>query len=113
MATTATTTGQSTEADHDVFALLCDLTRLQLTWSFEGTMEAEATIRRVATHCGAQVDVAMFADAAMLTVGERTISFSRAPIVPPLDQVSAFKELLDEIDTGRLGLFATGFGISV
>ena len=38
----------------------------------------------------------------MLTVGDRTASFSRAPVVPPLDQVSDFKRLLNEIGDGAL-----------
>src|SRR5262249_50715464 len=141
MATTATTTAPSTEADHDVFALLCDLTRLQLTWSFEGTVDAEATVRRVAARYGAQIDVTVLADAAGPTGRGAAVSCSRAPIVPPLDQVTDLKRLFDEIDAGTvsareadrrltaleqrpphfsrtwqvigLGLFATGFGVSV
>jgi uncharacterized membrane protein YjjP (DUF1212 family) len=137
MAITATTTDQSA----DTFTLLRELTRLQLTWSFEGTTQAEATVRRVARRYGAGVEVTFLADSAVLTVGDRTVSFARAPIVPPLDQVTDFHRLLDEIDAGRLspaeatdrlhalerrpphfskpwqvvglGLFATGFGISV
>ena len=125
----------------EVFALLRELTRQQLTWSFEGTTEAESVIRRVAAAYGAHGEVTFLADAAVLTVGDRTASFSRTPLVPPLDQVSDFKRLLDEIDDGALdareatarlaalerrppvfskfwqviglGLFSLGFGISV
>lgn len=77
MAITATTTDQSAET----FELLRELTRLQLTWSFEGTTEAEATIRRVARHYGVEAETTFLADAAVLTVGQRTVSFARAPIV--------------------------------
>ena len=43
MATIATTTDQSA----DVFALLRELTHQQLTWSFEGTTQAESVVQRV------------------------------------------------------------------
>jgi uncharacterized membrane protein YjjP (DUF1212 family) len=137
MATIATTTDQSA----DVFALLRELTRQQLTWSFEGTTQAESVIQRVAAVYGAHAEVTFLADAAVLTVGDRTASFSRTPVVPPLDQVSDFKRLLNEIEDGALsageaatrlaalerrppgfsklwqviglGLFSLGFGISV
>jgi uncharacterized membrane protein YjjP (DUF1212 family) len=125
----------------DVFSLLRDLTRLQLAWSYEGTLDSEAVVRRVAATYGADADVTILADSAVLTVGGRTASFSRAPTVPPLDQVSDFKRLLAEIEDGKvtaveagarlatlekrpprfsrfwqvvgLVLFATGFGVSV
>jgi uncharacterized membrane protein YjjP (DUF1212 family) len=135
------TTATITDPSADVYALLRELTRLLLAWSYEGTMEAEATVRRVALCYGADVEVTMLADAAVLSVGDRTVSVAHAPTVPPLDQVSDFKRLLGEIDDGRLTalqaaerlaalqqrpprfsrpwqvlglvLFATGFGISV
>jgi uncharacterized membrane protein YjjP (DUF1212 family) len=125
----------------ELHALLGDVTRLLLTWSFEGTMEAEQVVKRVARAYGAEAEVTMLADSAVITVGERTSSFSRAPTVPPLDQYSDLKPLLEEIDGGHLapaeatrrlhalearpphfsrtwqviglGLFATGFGVSV
>src|SRR5262249_8135000 len=81
------------------------------------------------------------ADAATLTVAGETAVFAREPLVPPLDQVSDFKALLLAIEGGQLsaeaalarldalakrpsrfskraqvvglGLFSTGFGISV
>jgi uncharacterized membrane protein YjjP (DUF1212 family) len=104
-------------------------------------MRAEQTVKRVAARYGAEVEVTLLADSAVLTQGERTVSFARSPIVPPLDQVSDLKALLLAIDRGLvspeeaiarldalqgrpprwsrgwqvvgLGLFATGFGISV
>jgi hypothetical protein len=39
-------------------------------------------VRRVARTYGAGVEVTMLADSAVLTVSERTASFSRAPAVP-------------------------------
>jgi uncharacterized membrane protein YjjP (DUF1212 family) len=137
---TSTTGGPASDRD-DVYELLAALTKLQLVWSYEGTMEAEATVRRVAAAYGADAEVTVLADSAVLTVGNRTTSFAHAPTVPPLDQVSDFKRLLRDIDAGDLtareaterlealqgrapvfskawqvvglGLFATGFGISV
>jgi len=125
----------------EVFGLLRRLTRLQLAWSFEGTTQAEATVRHVAEHYGEAVEVIVLADAAVISAGDRTASFSRTPSVPPLDQVTDFHRLLSAIDAGRLGpaeasrrldalqrrpprfskpwqvlglcLFSTGFGISV
>ena len=42
----------------------------------------------------------MLADSAILTAGERTFSVTRAPVVPPLDQVSDAKAWLASIDEG-------------
>ena len=112
-----------------------------LTWSYEGTFQAEDMVKRVARHYGADVHVTVSADAAVLTVGRRTASFSSAPTVPPLDQVTDFKAFVYEVEDGAfsprqaiervdalhareprfskawqvvgLSLFATGFGISV
>jgi uncharacterized membrane protein YjjP (DUF1212 family) len=125
----------------EAFALLRRLVPLLLAWSYEGTFRAEQTAKRVAAAYGAEVEVAFLADSAVLSSGERTLAFARAPIVPPLDQVSDFQRLLREIEAGRvtarealvrldalrrrpplwsrgwqvigLGLFSAGFGISV
>lgn len=127
--------------DDDVFELLARLTELLLTWSYEGTFQAEDIVRRVGRRYGADVHVTVSADAAVLTVGRRTASFSATPTVPPLDQATDFKAFVFEIEDGTLsprqaierlealrrrpprfskawqvvglGLFATGFGISV
>jgi uncharacterized membrane protein YjjP (DUF1212 family) len=125
----------------EVFELLRQLTSLLLVWSYEGTFHAEAIVERVGRIYGVEAVATVGADSAVLTVGDRTASFSHAPTVPPLDQVSDFKSLLLEVEDGRLparevttrlarlqrrpphfskawqvvglGLFATGFGISV
>jgi uncharacterized membrane protein YjjP (DUF1212 family) len=125
----------------DAFALLRRLVPLLLAWSYEGTFRAEQTVRRVAAAYGVDVEVTFLADSALLTAGERTLAFARAPIVPPLDQVSDFKGLMREVEAGTvgaaevlvrldalqqrpplwsrgwqvigLGLFSAGFGISV
>ena len=52
-----------------------------LAWSYEGTFHAEDMVKRVARHYGADVQVTVSADAAVLTVGRRTASFSSAPTV--------------------------------
>jgi uncharacterized membrane protein YjjP (DUF1212 family) len=106
MGTTATTTGPSStspESSAAVLDLLAGLTRLLLTWSFEGTFDAEAKVRRVAARYGAEVEVTFLADSAVLTVGDRTLSFARAPTVPPLDHVTELQHLLAEIEDGDLG----------
>jgi uncharacterized membrane protein YjjP (DUF1212 family) len=128
-------------SDDDVFELLERLTGVLLAWSYEGTLRAERIVMDVARSYGAEAKVAVLADSAVLTVGDRTVVFSHAPTVPPLNQVSEAKALLLEIHAGRLsaaaaterldgllarpprfspawqvfglGLFATGFGISV
>ncbi len=141
MATTATTTGRSAPPADDAFELLRRLVPLLLAWSYEGTLRAEEVVRRVAASYGIEAEVAMLADSAVLSAGERTLVFSRTPTVPPLDQVSEAKALLRDIEDGVLSaraatarldaiqrrpprcspawqvvgiaLFATGFGISV
>jgi uncharacterized membrane protein YjjP (DUF1212 family) len=125
----------------EAFALLRRLVPLLLAWSYEGTFRAERTVKRVAAAYGAEVEVTFLADSAVLTQGERTLAFARAPLVPPLDQVSDFQRLLRAIESGGvparealrqldaltrrpplwsrgwqvigLGLFSAGFGISV
>jgi uncharacterized membrane protein YjjP (DUF1212 family) len=131
----------SAVAQDTAFTLVCRLVALLLTWSYEGTMRTERIIKRVAAHYGLDVEVTLLADSAVLTEGERTVSFARTPIVPPLDQVADLKALLLDIEREDLpaeaaiarldalprrpprfsrawqvvglGLFATGFGISV
>lgn len=123
------------------FELLRRLTDLLLRWSYEGTAGAEDVVRRVAARYGVTAEIAFLPDAAVLTVGERTVACAAAPTVPPLHQVSALKRLLAAIDRhdltaeralarldelermpvlygriGRLGglvLFSVGFGVSV
>jgi uncharacterized membrane protein YjjP (DUF1212 family) len=125
----------------EVFGLLHRLTATLLAWSYEGTFRAEETIRRVGRAYGVEANATVGADSAILTVGDRTASFSHPPTVPPLDQVADFRSLVGDIEAGRLspaaasarldalvarpprfskawqvfglGLFATGFGISV
>jgi uncharacterized membrane protein YjjP (DUF1212 family) len=133
--------GAAPAAEDEVLGFLGLLVETLLTWSAEGTMRSESTVRDVAARYGHTVEVAFFADAAVLTVGERTLSFAREPTVPPLHQVSEAKRLLGEIDRGGLDpaaaaerlaairampvrwskpwqvlgltLFSVGFGISV
>ena len=128
-------------AEAELLRLLGPLVETLLTWSAEGTMRSESIVRHVAARYGHAVEVSFLADAAILTVGERTLSFAREPTVPPLNQVSLVKQLLAEIDRGSLSataaaerlaairampirwskpwqvvglmLFSVGFGISV
>ncbi len=86
----------------DPFALLGDLTHLLLRWSYEGTTEAARIVARVGGRYGVDAQATFLADAAFLTVGERTVAFSAPPTVPPLDAVSDLKRLLGEIDAGGL-----------
>jgi uncharacterized membrane protein YjjB (DUF3815 family) len=65
-------------------------------------MRSESVVREVAAVYGRTVDATFFADAAVLTVGETTVTFAREPTVPPLDQASAMKLLLVEISGGTL-----------
>jgi len=131
-----------TPSEAEVQRLLARLVDLLLTWSYEGTLQNESLVRTVASQCGrTDVQVTFLADAAVLTVGERTLSFAKQPIVPALDQVSQLKRLLADLGSGELTaaeattriemltasrprwsaptqilglvLFAVGFGISV
>jgi uncharacterized membrane protein YjjP (DUF1212 family) len=133
----ATTAGEA-----DVRRLLERLVDVLLTWSYEGTFHNEELVRSIAARYGhTDVQVTFLADAAVLTVGETTVSFARLPTVPALDQVSKLKRLLTSLDrdglTARqaltrldaitatpprwsqplqvlgLVLFAVGFGVSV
>jgi uncharacterized membrane protein YjjP (DUF1212 family) len=86
----------------DAADLIASLADLLLRWSYEGTVGAERVVRRVADRYGVPVDVAFLPDAAILTVDGRTVVRSAAPTVPPLNQVSAVKRLLDAIDRGAV-----------
>ncbi|MEU4691521.1 threonine/serine exporter family protein [Actinoplanes sp. NPDC023714] len=86
--------------EKELLALLGPLTEWLLATSFEGTMTCEATVRDVAARYGHDVEVVFLADAALLTVGDRTLSFAREPGVPPLDEVSERKRLIAAIHAG-------------
>ncbi|MBB2941269.1 uncharacterized membrane protein YjjP (DUF1212 family) [Actinoplanes lutulentus] len=92
--TRATTSGE------ELLGLLGPLTEWLLSSSFEGTVECEAIVRDVAARYGHPVEAVFLADAALLTVGGRTLSYAREPGVPPLDEVSRMKELLAAIHGG-------------
>ena len=77
---------RTTPSGELTFALLRDLTRLQLAWSFEGTMSSEAIVRRVAAVYGAEAEVTILADSAVLTVDGRT--WRRLAIPDPVDLAS-------------------------
>jgi hypothetical protein len=89
-------------SEDELLGLLGPLVDLLLTWSYEGTMRCESIVRGVAARYGHRVEASFLADVAVVTVGERTLSFSREPTVPPLNQVSELEELLAEIDRGGL-----------
>jgi len=127
--------------DEELLGLLGPLVETLLTWSYEGTMRCEAVVQDVAERYGRTAEATFLADAAVVTLGDRTLAFSREPTVPPLNQVSAFKTFLAAIDRGALSvheaaerlaairaippqwsrpavvaglvLFSVGFGISV
>lgn len=128
-------------SEGEVLELIGPLVEVLLTWSYEGTMRCEAVVADVAARYGYRVDATFLADAALVTLGDRTLSFAREPTVPQLNQVSEFKRLLVEIERGGLSpraaaerlaairalpgrwskpwqvvgltLFSVGFGISV
>jgi uncharacterized membrane protein YjjP (DUF1212 family) len=125
----------------ELLELIGPLVDVLLTWSYEGTMRCESVVRDVARRFGHEIEPTFLADSAVVTLGDRTLSFSREPTVPPLDQVSELERLLAEIDRGALSpraaaeriaairaapvrwskpwqvlgltLFSVGFGISV
>jgi uncharacterized membrane protein YjjP (DUF1212 family) len=127
--------------EDELLELVGPLVELLLTWSYEGTLRCERIVADVAARYGHTVDATFLADAAFVTVGTRTLSFSREPTVPQLNQVAELKRLLIELH-GRglstreaarrlaairalppqwsrplqvlgLALFSVGFGISV
>src|SRR5262245_672486 len=127
--------------EDELLELVGPLVELLLTWSYEGTLRCERIVADVAARYGHTVDATFLADAAFVTVGARTLSFSREPTVPQLNQVAELKRLLLELhgrglsphETTRrlaairalppqwskpvqvlgLTLFSVGFGISV
>lgn len=127
--------------DDELLELVGPLVEVLLAWSYEGTMRCEAIVQRVAGTYGRSVETSFLADAAFVTVGDRTLAFGHEPTVPQLDQVSHPKRLLAEIDGGTLSpreaarrlaalratpnrwsrpvqvagltLFSVGFGVSV
>lgn len=89
-----------TTTEDELLDLLGPLTAWLLGASYEGTMRCEAIVRAVAERYGHPAEVTFLADAALLTVGGRTLSFAREPGVPPLVQVSKLKILLADINRG-------------
>ncbi|WP_239160771.1 hypothetical protein [Virgisporangium ochraceum] len=85
-----------TTAD-ELLELLGPLTGWLLRSSFEGTTRCEATVHGIAHRYGHPVEAVFLADAALLTVGGRTLTYSREPTVPPLDHVSRVHALVAEI----------------
>jgi hypothetical protein len=103
MDTTDTGAGATGPVPEDeLLGLLGPLVDLLLTSSYEGTMRCESIARDVAARYGHRVEASFLADVALVTVGERTLSFSREPTVPSLNQVSDLEEPLAEIDRGEL-----------
>ncbi|BCJ45787.1 hypothetical protein GCM10010168_57930 [Actinoplanes ianthinogenes] len=88
--------------EKELLGLLGPLSEWLLSSSFEGTMRCEAIVREVAAAYGHTVEATFLADAALVTVGDRTLSFAREPGVPPLHQVSTIKGLLREISEADL-----------
>ncbi|HEY7018129.1 MAG TPA: threonine/serine exporter family protein [Gaiellaceae bacterium] len=104
---TATTTARPSPPSHpasddELLELLGALTDLLLTWSYEGTERSERAVHAVAARYGHTVEAAFLADAAFVTLGDRTLAFSREPTVPQLNRVSELKRLLQRIDRGEL-----------
>jgi uncharacterized membrane protein YjjP (DUF1212 family) len=85
-----------------MLTLLTQLTRLLLRWSYEGTAQSEAIVKRVAARYGATAEVAFLPDAAVLTVDGQTATCTATPIVPPLHQISALKRWLARVERGDL-----------
>ncbi|GAA0420301.1 hypothetical protein Aca07nite_11940 [Actinoplanes capillaceus] len=88
--------------EDELLDLLGPLTEWLLAGSFEGTLRCEQIVREVAGVYGHRVEATFLADAALLTLGGRALSFAREPGVPPLHQVSRAKILLGEIARGGL-----------
>ena len=135
--TTARTEAPDTD---EVFDLLCELARVLVGWSYEGTREVERQLRHVAAVYGHELEVAVMADSAVLEVGRRTRVVTGTPRIPPLHRVSDLKQLLGDVNAGLspsgaterlrrlhggpppfatwmrvvgVALFSAGFGVSV
>ncbi|SNY52944.1 threonine/serine exporter family protein [Paractinoplanes atraurantiacus] len=77
--------------------ILGPLVEWLLRGSFEGTERNERIVYDVAKRYGYCAEVTFLADSALLTVEGRAYSYSREPGVPPLNQVTAFKRLLQDL----------------
>jgi hypothetical protein len=55
----------------EVFALVRDLTRVLLNWSWEGIVGLEDKVKRVARAYGHDAQIVMSADSAIVRVGDR------------------------------------------
>ena len=89
-------------SEAELLELIGAVVDLLLSSSFEGTMRCEAIVRDLAAHYGHAVEATFLADAALVTLGGRTLTFAREPTVPPLHQVSRFKALVAEIHRDAL-----------
>ena len=89
-------------SEKELLDLLGPLVDWLLSSSFEGTMRCEEIVRDIAADYGHTVEVVFLADAALLTLGGRTLSFAREPTVPPLEQVALAKRLIAAIHRDRL-----------
>ncbi|MEU4162646.1 threonine/serine exporter family protein [Actinoplanes sp. NPDC026670] len=86
----------------DLCRLLGPLTEWLLESSFEGTVRCAAIVRDVAGAYGHNAEAVFLADAAVVTVEGRSLSFARTPGVPLLHQVAEVKRLLGRIERSQL-----------
>jgi uncharacterized membrane protein YjjP (DUF1212 family) len=86
----------------EVPALVARLAELLVAGGYEGTLGSEQRLRRVAAAYGRRAEVAVQAESAVISVDGATRVVSRAPELPQLDRVTAFKGWLAEVESGRV-----------
>ncbi len=86
----------------EVFALVRDLTRVLLNWSWEGIVGLEDKVKRVARAYGHDAQIIMSADSAIVRVGDREALHTGFPGIPPLAALPPLKTLMLDIEAGSL-----------
>lgn len=88
--------------------LLVAITRLMLRGSGEGSFHISSTVQRVARTYGVSADLEALPDSAMLVVrtndGEWSAVIHEMAEIPRLDRAAELRELMHEIDGGRLSV---------
>lgn len=95
------TNNQAVDID-EVFPLVNDLGQLLLNWSWEGTLGLETKIERVAAAYDQEVVSIVTAESAVVQMGSRQAFLKALPGIPPLAALPSLKELLINIEAGKL-----------
>ncbi|MER5866203.1 threonine/serine exporter family protein [Kitasatospora sp. NPDC002040] len=88
--------------DGEVLDLVARLAGLLVAGGYEGTLRAEERLRAVAAAYGAEAEVTVLAESAVVSIGGVTRVVAHTPEIPQLDRVSALKPWLAQVTAGQL-----------